>query len=492
MEPTFALNLPAAEPGSGRVLATLHAALREGIVGGRLAPGQRLPSTRNLARLAGVSRNTAIAAYELLASEGYVEAAGSAGTRVAMQAPPATRRTARAAAAVQAPWRANPWFAAGAAVWPAPPARSALPAEFPLRTGVPSVQHFPFAVYRRLAARVLRQQAREPAAYADAQGQPALRRAIAAHVSAARAVACTADDVLVTAGAQQAFDLLARVLVTPRQTTVAMEDPGYPPLRAALAAAGAKLVPVPVDDEGLRVDRLPRQCRVICVTPSHQFPLGMAMSAARRRQLLAAAAQRGAVLVEDDYDGEYRFTGRPLDALKTLDEDGRVFYVGTFSKTMFPGLRLGYLVMPAWARDALLRAKRIADSGQCRATQDTVAAFIAEGHLLRHVRHMTRVYAERRQQLTDALQHTFGPRAQVLPSLAGLNLAVLLPEVSAIEALADAAAALGVGVEPLARYAARGRPLSCGPGLVLGYGSIETERIPEAVRRLARAYRRVT
>ncbi|WP_395702374.1 PLP-dependent aminotransferase family protein [Aquabacterium sp.] len=492
MEPNFALNLPAAEPGSRRLLASLHGALHEAIVNGRLAPGQRLPSTRDLARLAGVSRNTAIAAYERLASEGYVEAAGSAGTRVAPHAGRAAPAAARTASAVQAPWRANPWFAAGAEVWPAQAARRAAPALLALRTGVPSVQQFPFAVYRRLVARVLRQQAREPAAYADAQGQPALRHAIAAHVSAARAVACGADDVIVTAGAQQAFDLLARVLVTPRQTPVAMEDPGYPPLRAALAAAGARLVPVPVDDEGLRVDRLPRACRVICVTPSHQFPLGMAMSAARRRALLAAAAQRGAVVIEDDYDGEYRFTGRPLDALKTLDEDGRVFYVGTFSKTMFPDLRLGYIVAPAWARDALLRAKRIADSGQCRHTQDAVAAFIAEGHLLRHVRRMTRVYAERRQCLVDELQRQFGPQARVLPALAGLNLAVLLPEVSDTEPLAREAAALGVGIEPLSRYTARGRDPACGPGLVLGYGGIETRHIAEAVRRLRRACRRVT
>ncbi|WP_329955905.1 PLP-dependent aminotransferase family protein [Cupriavidus necator] len=225
-----------------------------------------------------------------------------------------------------------------------------------------------------------------------------LREAIASHVSFARAVACGADDVVVTSGAQQAFDLIARVLVTPGKTVVAVEDPGYPPLRHAFAAAGARLVPVPVDDEGMQVDQLPAGARVICVTPSHQFPLGATLSLARRRALLAFARRHGAVVVEDDYDGEFRHGGRPLDALQTLDQDQLVWYVGTFSRSLFPGLRLGYAVVPPWARDAVVAAGQYTDWHSALLAQDTLAAFMAEGHLARHIRKMRAAYTGRRDR----------------------------------------------------------------------------------------------
>lgn len=479
MEPSLELDLPIAARGAR--LASLHAALRDAMAGGRLAPGLRLPSTRELAAQLGVSRNTVVAAYELLAAEGWLQSRGAGGSFVAELPQAAATRPDRAGVA---PWADSRWLRGEGAVWPAPAGSGAAPA-YRFKTGSPEVAGFPFDVLRRLQTRALQAAAREPAHYADPQGLLALREAIAGHVSSARAVGCTAEDVLITAGAQQAFDLIARVLVTPGRTRVAVEDPGYPPLHAALRAAGALLAPVPVDREGLVVAALPADARLVCVTPSHQSPLGVAMSLARRRELLNWAAARQAVVIEDDYDGEFRFTARPLDALKTLDRDGRVFYVGTLSKSMLPALRLGYVVAPAWAREALVALKRVVDGGTPALTQAAVADFIAEGHLLRHVRRMRGEYAERRRVLVHMLQRHLGERAALYPAVAGLHLAVALPGVNAVE-LARRAWAAGVGVEPLSRFRLDPARRDGDDGLVLGYGSITAARIPEAVRRLAR------
>ncbi|MCY4755764.1 MocR-like pyridoxine biosynthesis transcription factor PdxR [Pelomonas aquatica] len=474
MLPSLELDLHIAARGSR--LASLHAALREAIAGGRLAPGLRLPSSRELAAQVGVSRNTAVAAYELLASEGWLESRGGAGSFVAELPRAVVQVSDRASVA---PWADSPWLRGELAVMPPPASRGPAPA-WRFMTGTPDIASFPFDVLRRLQTRALQAVAREPARYSRPQGLPALREAIAGHVSSARAVACTADDVIITAGAQQAFDLIARVLVAPGRTLAAVEDPGYPPLRAALAASGARLAPVPVDREGLVVDALPAGARIVCVTPSHQFPLGVALSLARRRELLNWAAREQAVIVEDDYDGEFRFTPRPLDALKTLDRDGRVFYVGTLSKSMLPVLRIGFIVAPAWAREALIAARQATDFAAPALMQMAVADFIAEGHLLRHVRRMRAEYAERRRALEHSLRQQLGARADIYPAIAGLHLAAALPVDCA--ALAQRAWSAGVGVEPLSRYRLAAEGVD---GLVFGYGAIGAARIPEAVRRLA-------
>lgn len=474
MGPSLELDLNIAARGSR--LASLHAALREAIASGRLAPGLRLPSSRELAAQVGVSRNTAVAAYELLASEGWLESRGAGGSFVAELPRAAVAVSDRASVA---PWADSPWLRGEITPLPWAMPTGPRPA-LRFMTGTPDIASFPFDVLRRLQTRALQGLARKPASYPRPQGLPALREAIAKHVSSSRAVACTADDIVITAGAQQAFDLIARVLVTPGQTLAAVEDPGYPPLRAALAAAGARLAPVPVDRDGLAVDALPAGARIVCVTPSHQFPLGVALSLARRRELLNWAAREQAVIVEDDYDGEFRFTPRPLDALKTLDRDGRVFYVGTLSKSMLPALRLGFIVAPAWARAALVTARQALDFSSPALLQMAVADFIAEGHLLRHVRRMRGEYAERRRVLEHSLRQHLGARADVYPAIAGLHLAVALPV--DCDELARRAWDAGVGVEPLSRYrlAAGGAD-----GLVLGYGAIDAARIPEAVSRLA-------
>lgn len=318
--------------------------------------------------------------------------------------------------------------------------------------------------------------------YASAQGQPALREAIAAHVSLTRAVSCSGDDVLVTSGAQQAFDLLARVLVTPGRTVVAVEDPGYPPACRAFEAAGARIVRVPVDGEGLVVERLPPQAQVICVTPSHQFPLGCVMSPRRRAELLAFAQRQRAVIVEDDYDAEFRYAGRPLDALQTLDRDGTVCYVGTFSKSLFPALRLGFVVPPRWALAALVAAKERTDWHSNLLAQDTLAAFMAEGHLARHVRKMRALYAQRRTALLQGLENDWAGRLTALPGEAGLHLAArTAPQVDA-ERLVERARAAGIGLSSLARYGAAPHTPA---GVLFGFGAITPAAIHAGLARLA-------
>ncbi len=480
MEPIFELQISLPRRGSRDLLRAVHGQLRSAILDGRLQGGLRLPATRALAARLDISRNTALAAYDLLLSEGYLVARPGAGTYVAtVLAPRAARKPASADAAARGHV---------ASFWRAPPAVPApTPAyRFDFRTGLPDKTSFPFHIWRRLSARALRALSKVPAAYAEPEGRVALRGAIAGHISFARAVACRPEDVIVTAGAQQAIDLIARILVVPGETTVAVEDPGYPPMRAAFAAAGACIANVPVDDEGLVVDRLPPNARAICVTPSHQFPLGVAMSLRRRAALLDFARARRAVVIEDDYDGEFRFGGKPLDALQTLDRAELVFYVGTFSKSLFPALRLGFLVAPPWARSALVAAKQLTDWHGPVLAQDTLAAFIAEGHLARHVRKMRAIYGERRAALLRSLARHCGDRLAPIPAVAGLHLAARLAGPLPAGTLVARAADAGIGVELLDRYAGRKAAVR---GLAFGYGMIRSDEIDEAIRRLARALR---
>lgn len=468
----FSLQLPA--QGSRQRLQALHAQLREAILDGRLTSGLRLPATRELAAALGLSRNTVVAAYERLLSEGYVEARQGAGNFVATLVP---ARKPMAAPGGDDRRLAAAWRQLGAV----PTQAEAAPCDF--RLGVPEQRLFPFDVWRRLSMRAWRTAARSAPLYDLPQGRPALREAIARHVAFARAVACGPQDVIVTHGAQQAFDLLARVLVTPGRTVVAVEDPGYPPLREAFRAAGAEVVGVPVDAEGLVVERLPAQARVIYVTPSHQFPLGVTMSPQRRIALLEFVQRHGATVIEDDYDSEFRYGQRPLDALQTLDRGAAVCYVGTFSKCLFPSLRLGYAVAPPWLQPALAHAKRLADWHCDPVSQDTLATFIAEGHLARHVRRMRRIYAQRRERLLDALLRHGRGRLDVWPSGAGLHLAARLARGIKADQVVARAAEHGIQLETLASYAT-GRPAPA--GLAFGFGRVDEARIEPAIQRIAR------
>ena len=464
--------------GSRRLQRDLHQQLRGAITDGRLQAGFRLPSSRRLASGYGISRNTVVSTYELLLNEGYVVARRGSGTCVADTLPRSLRHRwpARGSTAdrhLNAYWRKR-----------APLGGATAEPPFFFRLGAPDPASFPLDLWRRASNQALRSFRMADRGDSRAQGRLALREAIAQQVSFTRAVACTAEDVIVTAGAQQAFELLARVLVTPRRTTVALEDPGYPPLRACFEAAAAKAAPVPVDQEGLVVSRLPAQARIICVTPSHQFPLGCVLSARRRAALLDFARTRGAVVIEDDYDGEFRFEDRPLDALQTLDRTESVFYVGTFSKSLMPALRLGYIVTPPWARAALIAAKSISDGPCCALLQDTLSILMREGHLARHVRSMQRLYGARRELLLGLLSKDLSAWLQPIASSAGLHASALLsPGFDDVE-VERLALAAGVGVRAFSAFALRRQALR---GIVFGYGAIGESGIVEGIKRLRRA-----
>jgi GntR family transcriptional regulator/MocR family aminotransferase len=480
MEPIFSLrfSLPERTAGrsSGGMLRSVHTQLRSAIQDGRLKAGLQLPPSRTLARTLGVSRNTVLAAYDLLLSEGYLRARRGAGTYVedvrSKLAGRVTRVGSDRPAAINEFWRRPPpMIGADKRRW-----------RYDFGVGPPDVSQFPFVTWRRLAGRAMRSLAKETAGSAESQGRPALRAAIATHVSFTRAIACEPDDIIVTAGAQQAFDVLARVLVTPGRTVVALEEAHYASLRHLLGATGARLAMVPLDDEGIVTERIPARASVVCVTPSHQFPLGPSMSLQRRLSLLRFARDRNACIIEDDYDGEYRFDGRPLDALQTLDSDGRVFYVGTFSKSMFTSLRLGYIVAPAWARAALVAAKHLIDRHSAVQTQDALASFIAEGHLARHVRKMTRIYAERRDLLLDALSRYCGDQLAPIASSAGLHITAKLLAPTPAEAIRSRAAEVGVKVQSVDQCCIGPPPLN---GITFGYGSIATQTVDAGIRLLA-------
>ncbi len=480
MDPLSPLPITLPRHGSRSLLSSLHNQLRTAILDGRLKPGVRLSSTRALAAEYGVSRNTVVAAYELLVSEGYVLTRRGSGTTVAESLPRSPNRRGRVNGVhsernLDPFWRGRPV-----------PAHYCLPAvsRFSFQIGVPDPAGFPYETWRRLYGRVMRRLHARPAHDFEPQGLAALRDAISKHVSFSRAVACGPNDIVITAGAQQAFDLLARVLTTRGRTTVALENPGYPPLRAAFAAHGARIAPIPVDQEGLMVDRLPATARVICVTPSHQFPLGTVMSARRRAALLDFCQKRGAVIVEDDYDGEFRFVDRPLDALQTLDRAESVFYVGTFSKSLMPDLRIGYIVAPSWAVAGLVAAKQLSDGQRDTPAHSTLALLIRERHLARHVRRMQGIYGRRRTTLLDGLRSVLGGWVEVLPSQAGLHVTVTLRENRDEESVIALAKKYGVKVGALRPYFATQPTLR---GLVLGYGVIDESEIIEGLVRLRRS-----
>ncbi|MBP2327606.1 GntR family transcriptional regulator/MocR family aminotransferase [Kibdelosporangium banguiense] len=454
--------------GRGDLSARIYRGLLEAIVDGRLRPGERLPPTRELAQRLEVSRTTVTDAYERLTAEGFLVGRVGAGTFVSDQAVKrASRRAVHGAARPRRLWESIP-----------PPALdSAVPYNFQL--GVPDGALFPLETWRRLVARELRGRVVLDARYADPAGHAGLRAAIARYVGVSRSVQAGADDVLITQGAQQALGLVGRVLVDPGDC-VAIEEPGYPPARRLFQSLGARVVGVPVDSEGLDVGALPADARLVYTTPSHQFPLGTPMSLARRTALLAWAQRHDAVVVEDDYDSEYRFSDRPLQPLQSIDRAGRVVYVGSFSKTMLPMLRVGFLVAPVSLRPALVTARQLADWHGDVVTQGALAQFIDEGLLARHIRKATRQYAARHELITSTLERDFG-WLKLVPSAAGLHLCARA-ESDVAEVVARARAE-GVGVQALADFCGT-RPQH---GLVIGYGGIPLDRIAEGLRRLSRA-----
>jgi GntR family transcriptional regulator / MocR family aminotransferase len=480
MEPMFELPITVPAKGSRDLLRALHAQLRAAILDGRLRPGLRMPPTRRFAAAFGISRNTAVAAYDLLLSEGYLTTHTGKGTFVAELHPSLGRPSIPLGPTVEDQRLAEFWRSAKVPTdAPAP-----TPCRYDFRPGYPDVGRFPFGVWQRLSNRAARTFYKLRAFENESAGLVALRSAIANHVSFARALACTSEDIVVTTGTMHAINLLARILVTPGQSDVVIEEPGYPPMRTAFAAAGARVLPVPVDEEGIEVDKLPESARVICVSPTHQVPLGVTMSAGRRAELLRFAEEFNAVVIESDYDGEFRIGGHPLDALRSIDRAGTVFYVGTFAKSVFPWLCIGFVVTPPWARTALISAKRNAETYSAALAQGTLAAFINEGHLARHVRKMRTIYRERYHVLRDALVMHCSNHLKPISISTGVHLAAEVTSRLTGPEVAARAAAAGIRLEPIDAYWHRtpGRA-----GVAFGFGLIETRDIAPAMRLLGRS-----
>jgi GntR family transcriptional regulator/MocR family aminotransferase len=459
--------------GRGDLGGQIYRQVRAMILDGRLTPGQPLPASRELAGRLAVSRNTVATAYDRLAAEGFLVGRVGAGTYVnaALPAGPPPG-TGTAGVRPRPEWE-------GLRV---PDDLSAPDAEFDFRAGMPDPRLFPYQTWRRLMADELRGGAVGTGAYADPLGHPDLRAALARHVGVSRGVRAGPGGVLVTNGLQQVADLVARVLLRPGDV-VAVEDPGYPPPRTLFRTLGARVVGVPVDRDGLVVEALPDDARLVYVTPSHQFPLGVAMSLPRRMALLAWARERDAVLLEDDYDCEFRYAGRPLEPLHALDRDGRVVYAASLSKLLLPTLRLGFCVPPPSLLGALRAAKFVADWHTALPAQAALARFVADGGLARHLRRTRAVYRRRHDLVGAALAGPLARWLEPLPSAAGLHVAALLRSgsVDHAAAAADRAAAEGLLVVPLAPHAV-GAPRA---GLVLGYGLVPTERVEAGLARLA-------
>jgi GntR family transcriptional regulator/MocR family aminotransferase len=462
----------------------LYDQLRAAILSGRLTPGDRLPATRALAGDLAVSRNTITAAFDQLLAEGYLEGRVGAGTFVAESLPEDLLRAAAAPRPV-APGPPPALSARGRMLVSTAVSPSGGHALIrPFQTGFPAMDLFPRELWARLAARQVRHPSIERLSYGSAAGFAPLRRAVADYLRASRGVRCSWEQVVVTAGSQQALDLAARVLLDPGDLAW-IEDPGYMGARGAFTAAGVQCAPVPVDDEGLSVEtgiaRFPGARMAYC-TPSRQYPMGVTMSLGRRMALLAWARDHGAWIVEDDYDSEFRYAGHPLAALQGLDAAGRVIYTGTFSKTLFPALRLGYLVAPENVVDAFIAARALADRHGPGLEQAIAAEFLDAGHFARHVRRMRALYAERQETLVAAAARDLAGVLDVAPAESGMHLLGRLPKGADDREASAKAAAAGVSAPALSQYTIRARPF---PALLLGYAGYPNRKIREAARKLA-------
>ncbi|MEO7691678.1 MAG: PLP-dependent aminotransferase family protein [Sphingomonas sp.] len=487
----FEVELDIGAAGTPLRAQRLHQQLRDAIVSGQLKPGAQVPASRKSAALFGLARTTVVGVYNQLLDEGLLVSRHGSGTYVAARSPsPANPVTAGVAVRED---RLNPFwlqpevtsafgfFDDGTAVVPD---TAAYPTAFDFRPGLVDLKHFPFDVLRRVSAQKMRAFEQAPFNYGHPQGNPDLRAAISMHLSVMRAIACQPDDLVVTSGAQQAFDLLARLLVKPGRSVVVVENPGYAPTRIPFAAAGARLHPVDVDADGMIIDQLPRDADIICVSPSHQFPLGSTLSKERRAALIRFARENGAIIVEDDYDGEFRAARGPIRALKTVDEDDVAFYVGTFSKSTLPNIRLGFILPPRWATRALATAKICADGPCSMPTQAAVTGFIEGGHLTRHIGKMRQLYAERRTLLLDLLRRDFAAWLEPVESAYGMHVTAISNGAADVEAVSRTLARRNIHIRSLSRYY---HGPAAQAGLVFGFGMVDPPAILTAMEMIRQA-----
>ncbi|MDX1615052.1 MAG: PLP-dependent aminotransferase family protein [Candidatus Promineifilaceae bacterium] len=461
----------------------LYEQLRRRILDGQLGPSSRLPATRVLAQQLGVARVTVGAAYEQLAAEGYVVSRVGAGTFVAADLPGELLPGRQAERAFRPHW--SDWGRRVLTVDQQPEAKSTgerPDIDFGFGRSFPHI--FPYDIWRRLLARYLSTDDTMLSRYGSVAGFEPLREAVADYLRRLRGVRCATEQVVIVSGVQQALDILGRLLLR-RGDAVLVETPGYSDAFDLFRTFGARLSALAVDDHGFPVEQIPAEvgARFAFVTPSNQFPRGGTMPLTRRLALLAWARDTDALILEDDYDGELRYSGHPLAALQGLDEDGRVVYLGTFSKVLFPALRLGYLVLPESLLAPFLQAKQLVDRGAPTLTQAAVADFIVEGHFEGHLRRLRQTYGRRRQALTEALARHLDGVVSYAEEAAGLHVMLRLPEGCDEEAVVAGAAAVGVGVYPGAPYHV-GQPAY--PAILLGYSGVSQEEIAEGVARLAR------
>jgi GntR family transcriptional regulator/MocR family aminotransferase len=477
----FELMLPVREPGTP-AHRWLYSALRTEILDGRLRPGARLPGTRDLAGQYGLSRGTIVNAFEQLKSEGYLEGSVGSGTYVSKVLPEESLHVARETRA-QRPMQWKPRRSIsnyGKRVKLFSGLETRVPRAF--RTNLPALNLFPTELWTQITARRLRRASTNLLRGCDPLGYPPLREAVADYLSTSRGVKCVPEQIAIVSGVQEALDLVARLFLNPGDR-VCMENPGYPGAVIVFEAVGAKISAVCVDEEGMKL-REPslRDARLIYVTPAHQFPLGITMSLRRRLELLEWARKSGALIFEDDYDSEYRYSGRPVPALQGLDRHGLVLFAGTFNKVLFPSLRLGYLVIPPDLLSYFAATRSVTSRHAPLLDQAVLCDFITEGHFGRHLRRMREVYAERLSVLMESAQQRLAGLLEISNIEAGLQTVGWLRNGLAAEPVAKAAAARDVEVTPLSRYS-RGRMAQ--EGLQLGFAAVDAAEIRRGVRELA-------
>ena len=468
----------------------LYSHMRTAILSGELKGGMKLPSTRALADELKISRNTVLNAYRQLLAEGYLEGKGGSGTFIARVLPEtllsASRQNKPKAPQFPQAESSQPVFSDNAKMQIAvsqSPASGKLPR--PFLAEAPALDAFPYKLWSRLVVRQARRMPITNFTYQDSAGYRPLREAIAAHVAVSRQVHCTPEQVMIVSGSQGALDLAARMLVNAGDS-VWMEDPGYPGARGAFIGSGAHIIPVPVDHEGLVVDigisRAP-QVRLVYITPSHQFPLGVTMSLSRRLALLDWAKHANAYILEDDYDSEFRYAGHPLATLQGLDNADRVIYIGTFSKVLFPSIRIGYMILPPALVDSFLKVRRLIDIHSPMLEQAVLADFITDGHYIRHLRRMRTLYAERRTVLLEAAKDL---PLEIYSPEAGIHCVGWLADGVDDLALANQAADYDLDITLISNF-------NIGPltrrGLLLGYGGYSVQEIKDGVQRLANLLR---
>ncbi len=481
-------SLPLDRSGGAPLFRQLYARIKESILSGALSPGMRLPPTRALCGMLSVSRQTVLNAYDQLLAEGYLSGTVGKGTFISAHLPIATPGAAPAPQGLMRPLSARGQAhanAMGRVGFHQGPQRA-------FRVSMPGLDLFPFDVWSRLEARRWRRPDHHMG-YSDPSGFAPLRELLCVYLRAARGVKCTPEQIVITSGSQQGLYLLATLLLAPGDK-VWVESPGYQGAGAPLFAVGASVCTVPVDEQGMDVaygaQRYP-DARMVFSTPSHQLPLGVTMTLQRRLELLRWAAANKAWIIEDDYDSEYRYTGPPLASLQSLDSAGCTVYVGTMSKVLFPGLRLGYVVAPPGLVEPLIRAKAVLDRHNAIVPQMVLADFMAEGHFGRHIRRTREAYGERRAALLEGIDRHLAGELRYGPTDTGLDLCVHFRRQRDDEAVAQAAFARGLEMRPLSYYANRVATPECavGAGLLLGFAAVTPDQIALATKLLARVLR---